>query len=478
MGNDKATLSSASRWRKFVGDMGVYAVGNLGAKVLTFLMVPLYTYFIPDTSEFGYFDICLTATFLLTPLVTLGLRDGVFRFLLDAPDDAARRRVVSASFRLLARSLALWLAVLLLAAGVLPLSHMWLVLLLLLSVVANEVYGQLVRGLGLNRFFAGMGLATAVLIVVLSVVLVGWLGMGVAGIFIANAVARLLPVLVVELWHRPALQLLSASVDWRPTAREMLRYTLPLIPTVVIWWVLSFGDRWFVLWVAGTDANGVYAVAARFTGAIYAFTLVLQQAWQESAILQYGSDDRDTFFSQILAVFIYMSCLIVMVYLAALHLSYGWLVESNYAGSEAYLFPMAVSAVIFSLASFLEMGYQCSRETRGALLSSVLTGVLNVILNLLLAPRLGVWGVIASSLVSFTFFAVYRYVDTRRYFALRPGWRILVPVTMTLVVGVAGCVELSVWVYVFVAIGSIVVTLASLPRSLYNKLRQNALFKN
>ena len=176
MGNYKATLSTVSRWRKFVGDMGVYAVGNLGAKVLTFLMVPLYTYFIPDTSEFGYFDICLTATFLLTPLVTLGLRDGVFRFLLDAPDDAARRRVVSTSFRLLARSLALWLAVLLLAAGVLPLSHTWLVLLLLLSVVANEVYGQLVRGLGLNRFFAGMGLATAVLIVVLSVALVGWLG--------------------------------------------------------------------------------------------------------------------------------------------------------------------------------------------------------------------------------------------------------------------------------------------------------------
>ena len=152
MGNYKATLSTVSRWRKFVGDMGVYAVGNLGAKVLTFLMVPLYTYFIPDTSEFGYFDICLTATFLLTPLVTLGLRDGVFRFLLDAPDDAARRRVVSTSFRLLARSLALWLAVLLLAAGVLPLSHTWLVLLLLLSVVANEVYGQLVRGLGLNGY--------------------------------------------------------------------------------------------------------------------------------------------------------------------------------------------------------------------------------------------------------------------------------------------------------------------------------------
>ena len=478
MGNDRATLAAASRWKKFFGDMGVYAVGNLGAKVLTFLMVPLYTYFIPDTSEFGYFDICLTATFLLTPLVTLDLRDGVFRFLLDATDDAARRRVVSASCHLLARSLALWLAVLLVAAGVLPLKHSWLALLLLLSVVVNEVYCQLVRGLGLNRFFAGMGLATAVLRVVVSLAVVGWLGLGIAGIFVANAVARLLPGLVVELWQRLATRLVSVGIDWRQTARELLRYTLPLMPAMIIWWVLSFGDRWFVLWVAGTDANGVYAVAARFTGAIYAFTLVLQQAWQESAILQFGSDDRNTFFSQIFAVFIYITCLLVMVYLAVLHLSYGWLVESNYAASEAYLFPMAVSAVVFSLASFFEMGYQCSRETRGALLSSVLTGVLNVILNLLLAPRLGVWGVIASSLLTFTFFAVYRYVDTRRYFVLRPGWRTLVPIVMTLTVGMAGFVALPSWAYVSVAVGAVVVTLASLPRVLYNKLRQNALFKH
>ena len=101
------------RWRKLAGDLGVYAIGNLGAKVLTFLMVPLYTYFIPDTASFGYFAICLTAAFLLSPLVTLDLRDGVFRFLLDAPDEDSRRRVVTASAHLLGRSLAVALAVLL-----------------------------------------------------------------------------------------------------------------------------------------------------------------------------------------------------------------------------------------------------------------------------------------------------------------------------------------------------------------------------
>ncbi|MBQ2236271.1 MAG: hypothetical protein II428_06065 [Muribaculaceae bacterium] len=90
-----------SRGSKFIKDMGVYAIGNIGSKVITFLMVPLYTFFVHDTGEFGYYDVCLTACFLLMPFVTLNLRDGAFRFLIDAPSDAVRRGVVNMVVRTL-----------------------------------------------------------------------------------------------------------------------------------------------------------------------------------------------------------------------------------------------------------------------------------------------------------------------------------------------------------------------------------------
>ncbi len=468
--------AAEGRWRKLVGDIGVYAVGNLGAKVLTFLMVPLYTYFIPDAAEFGYFDICLTAAFLLTPVVTLDLREGVFRYLLDAPHDEARRRVVTATGQLLARALAVALVIALAAGSLLAVRHLWLVLLLLLGVVVNEVYGQMVRGLGRNKLFAGMGLATAALIVLLSVVLVAWLDMGVAGIFLANAAARLLPAAVVELWQRPASRLFSRATPWRQSARELLRYSLPLLPAALIWWVLSFGDRWFVLWAAGAEANGVYAVAARFTGVVYTFSIILQQAWQETAILQYASDDRDRFFSLIFGAFISATCMIVTAYLAVMRLCYGWLVEAHYAASQAYLFPMAVAMAVLAVANFLELGYQCSRNTVRALLSSLLTGVLNVALNLVLAPRWGVWGVIAASMVAFAFFAAYRYVDTRRYFVLTPGWRTLVPVALMLATGALGYTPLPAWAQVLAALGAIAIGLLVLPAELHNKLRLSSLF--
>lgn len=38
-----------NRSTKFINDIFIYAIGNLGSKLITFLLVPLYTYYIsPD----------------------------------------------------------------------------------------------------------------------------------------------------------------------------------------------------------------------------------------------------------------------------------------------------------------------------------------------------------------------------------------------------------------------------------------------
>ena len=48
---------ASSRSSKFIKDIGIYAIGNIGSKLITFLMVPMYTHYI-NTSDFGYYDVC------------------------------------------------------------------------------------------------------------------------------------------------------------------------------------------------------------------------------------------------------------------------------------------------------------------------------------------------------------------------------------------------------------------------------------
>ena len=453
-----------SRWQKFASDVGIYTVGNIGAKLITFALVPFYTHFIPDTAQFGYFDICLTAAFLLSPLLTLNVYNGIVRYLLDA-DLQARQRVTTAMVQLLLRWMTACLAVLVALSFAFTIAHRWLALALVVSVTLSDCYGQLARGLGRNKVFVGMGIATAFLVATLSVVLVAWMRMGIAGVFLANILARFLPVVAVEWRHRLLARHYTRHTGWHEQARELLRYSVPLLPTIVIWWVLAFGDRWFVLWAAGPEANGVYAVAARFTGIIYTFAVILQQAWQETAILQYDSDGRDKFFSQIFSIYVFVLITIIVAYTAALHLAYGWLVDNNYAASAHYIFPMAVAAGIYSIANFFEMGYQCSKQTHRAVAPSIVTGIVNVCANLVLAPLWGCYGVIAASLLSFTVFALYRAIDTRRYFVVQPDARLIVPVAVLAVFGAMQYVHLSTWLYALTGAMALAIIAAALPWS-------------
>lgn len=423
---------SGSRGTKFIKDVGVYAIGNIGSKLITFLMVPLYTYFVHDTSDFGYYDLCLTVCFLLLPFVTLQLRDGAFRFLLDCDDTTKRQRIVTFVSRSMFTTLSLAILVAIVLAFTTQIHYLGYSTGLLIAMSLQEVYSQVFRGLGNNRAFAVTGILSALGIGVFSILFVAVLGWGIKGIFLANIVARILALLLVEC----RVRLITRNTKWKLSSlhvgHDIIRYTLPLLPGSLCWWLTGSSDRLFISHFLGLDVNGIYAVAIRFTSIISTLAIIFYQAWQETAILQYHSPDRDRFFSKMFNSYIFVLAGILIGYAFLLKANYNWLVAPEYRDSLNYIYPMGVSAVIFALAAFFDMGYQCAKDTPRTLPSIVLAAAINVALNFALIKPLGVYGVITTQLVTYLVLFLYRWHDMRRYFVLRIDRRCIVPVALML----------------------------------------------
>lgn len=413
-------------------DIGVYAIGNIGSKLITFLMVPLYTYFVHDTGDFGYYDVCLTVCLLLLPFFTLQLRDGAFRFLLDCDDETQRRRIVSFVARTMASSLVITLLVATVLALFTDIQHLGYAVGLLIAMSLQEVYSQVFRGLGNNRAFVMVGILSALGIGVFSVIFVAYLHWGIRGIFLANIIARLLALMLVEAKVRLITRHTSWNIRIGKVGRDIIRYTLPLLPGSLCWWLTGSSDRLFVTHFLGLDVNGVYAVAIRFTGIINTLAIIFYQAWQETAILQYHSPDRDRFFSRMFNSYIFLLGIILVGYVFLLKVNYGWLVAPQYHQSLNYIYPLGLSAVLFALSAFFDMGYQCAKDTSRTLPAIVLSAVINVILNFLLIKPLGVYGVILTQVITYTVLFTYRWHDMRRYFVLKSSSRSLVPVIVML----------------------------------------------
>ena len=434
-----------SRSSKFLKDIGIYAIGNLGSKVITFFMVPLYTFFIDKTEDFGYYDVCLTVIFLLMPFVTLQLRDGAFRFLLDTKDTTQRQRIVTLVYRTLFASMLLSVVVTLAIATFFEVPHLWLILALLVAMSLQEVVSQVFRGLGDNKAFVLVGILSAFGIGIFSLIFVAWLDMGVTGIFIANIVARLVAIALVEMKVKTFSKFFRMKISVKAVSKDIFKYTLPLLPGAVCWWLTGSSDRWFIEEYLGWDINGLYAVPLRFVSILQTLATIFYQAWQETAILQYDSPDRNSFFTKIFNCYIFLLCGILIGFCYMLKLCYGMIVGPNYQSSILYLYPMAISTTIFAISAFFDMGYQCAKNTVRTLPAIVLSAVVNIGLNFLLVPRYGVSGVIATSIVTYLVLVTYRWFDIKRFFTLKIEIGTLFPIALVLVNTVLFYVTTALW---------------------------------
>lgn len=465
-----------NRSKKFINDIFVYAIGNLGSKLITFLLVPLYTYFIsPD--DFGYYDIALNISFLGVGVLSFQLRDGVFRFLLDNEDEKIRKYIVSFTCRFLLRSTIVASLIGLFCFFFFEIRFLPWIVALTLVFMFYEIYIQVIRGLGRNVYFVYIGILTSFLTAALSCLFIIWLECGVLGIFYANILSRLLSMLVIECKLRILKKYFRYDFSDSQINREIIKYSLPLLPNALCWWILGSSNRLFIDHYLGLGANGIYAVAMKFASILETFSLIIYQAWQETAIKQYESQDRNRFFSSVLYAQMYIFSAFVILAVFMIKWNYGWLVDEDFQESAQYLFPLGISVIFFTLTSFFDMGYQCSKETARNLPGVLFATGVNLLFNFLLVQHWAIWGIVVSSILTYLFLFLYRMVDSRRFFRVKVPYVGIIPL--------GGCVMAGIIYYsvsnIYLQIIYVVILMALLwvvmPRYLKRQFAQVGLAK-
>ena len=187
-----------NRGKEFLNTFSIYAIGTVGAKLIAFALMPLYTFFLAK-EEMGYFDLSITLIMLLVPFITFDIRDGAFRFLIDKSCPYSQKDVISYVIRTLARNSTI--IAIISAIAYYYLSHLPyypIIVATLIVYACYEVMIQVVRGMGLTRFFVGIGIINTLLILILSIIFLVVCKMGVLAIFLANLISRIISLVIIE----------------------------------------------------------------------------------------------------------------------------------------------------------------------------------------------------------------------------------------------------------------------------------------
>ena len=127
----------------------IYTVGNLGSRVLTFVLLPIYSFYL-NREEVGYYDLILTSLMLLTPLLTLQISESVYRWLLDTKEGENQSKIISNGVLVLGFGIVLSTLLFILFRNQTKLEYLNYIFLIFILYCVFPFLQQTVRGLGKN----------------------------------------------------------------------------------------------------------------------------------------------------------------------------------------------------------------------------------------------------------------------------------------------------------------------------------------
>ena len=414
-------MDHKNKYRTLLDNTFLLSLGTFGSKILTFVMVRFYTGVLTP-SDYGTADLIMQTANLLLPVVSLGITNGVFRFALDRKEH--RKSIFSAGlYTILLGSL------ILLAAGpLLPRSedlheYVELICAYTLASCLHSLCAQYIRAEGKTALFAGQGIFNTALVIWFNILFLQVFRLGVFGyvmsVVVADGICTGYLVLREKLW-----KLLVPKPDDSVT-KAMLRYSIPLIPATIFWWITSVSDRYMVTWFLGAEANGLYAVACKIPTILSLLSTIFMEAWQFSAISE-ATGDREVhirFYSQVWGFFLSAMVLVGSVMIVLCRLEIRVLAARSYYAAWQYVPVLAMAMVFSAFSSFMNSVYVVMEKSHLSLWTAVWGAGANILMNLWLIPRIGIQGAAIATLVSYLMCFGIRAVSARRLipFRLYPG---------------------------------------------------------
>lgn len=406
------------KYKYLIKNIGLLTISNFGGKVLSFILIPLYTSIL-STAEYGTYDIYTTTISLVIPILSINIASGVLRFSIGNEENTNNVLRIGLKFCIKAT------IIFCILIGV----NFWLKIIsifndfpicLILYMIINMFYdliSQFSRGIDRIADIAVAGLLNSVTMLSLNILFLVVFHMGLEGYFWATILSYAIPLsylcIRINIWKF----FLKTSID-KKLEKNMKKYSIPMAFSTIAWWVTNVSDRYIVTWICGVAVNGIYSVAYKIPSLLNVFQSIFNQAWMLSAVQEYNKD-KNKFYSKVYVIYnvgmvIVCSGLILLdKVLATILFSKDFYVAWRYA-------PFLMISVVFgAMAGLLEGIFSATRRTDISAKTTVLGALINLVLNIELVSFWGAIGAAVATMIAYMVVLMTRLIYVKQFVNLK-----------------------------------------------------------
>ncbi len=387
-------------------DTAIYGLSSIIGKFLNYLLVPLYTYVLARTDDYGIVTNLYAWTALLLVILTYGMETGFFRFANREDYDA--KSVYKTAYITLLSTSTLFAVLCVLFQGsisvVLGYSGHSEFIAMMAVTVAIDAFACIpfayLRYQKRPLVFAALKLLFVVLNIGFNILFLVVLGKNdVFYVFLSNILATTIQTLCLLPFTMPRGGYFDGAV-----LKEMLRYSLPLLVLGVAGIMNQTLDRiLFPYLYTGEDAQaqlGIYGACFKVAMVMMMFTQAFRYAYEPFVFAKHKDRQSVEAYADAMKYYIIFSYLILLGVIFYLDI-FRYIVSSAY-WEGLKIVPVVLWTYVFQGIYFnLSFWYKLTDETKwGAYFSLIGLGI-TLVLQIVGVPLIGYWASCGSSLVCY-----------------------------------------------------------------------------
>lgn len=434
--------------KELTKDTAIYGISTIVGRFLGFLLVPFYTN-IFSTYEFGVYSNIYAYIAFLNIVYIYGM-DAAFLKYKSIAESSEEKKVFSTPYIFVTITTLIFSLILLLLKAPLsdgmsvPTQYSYLLNYVILILIFDTLALVPFSNLRLQRKagkFAVIKILNILINLGLNIYLIIVLDYGIEGIFISNTIASafsfiaLLPEIVKYFIPKIDFDLL----------KKMLKFGIPYLPASIAATIVQVIDRPILVRLAGESALGIYQANYKLGIFMMLFVQMFQYAWQPFFLNNAKDENAKRLFSKILTIYVIASSLILVILslfisdFAKIEIYGGRTIIGQEFLSGLYIVPVVLLAYVFhGMYVNFQAGIYIEEKTKYFPLVTGAGALINIVINILLIPQIGIMGAAVATLASYFVMASGLFIVARKFYEIK--YEFLKIGTIFLLVAAAGFV--------------------------------------
>ncbi|MHA4808863.1 lipopolysaccharide biosynthesis protein [Flavitalea flava] len=406
----------------------LYATGPVLSKAVSFLLIPYYS-FVLAKNDLGYYDLILTGSQLITAIITLKISDGLYRWLLESKGDRRKQIVAITNSFVIIPASALLIG---LFAFALPSSKSFpyknLICIFIISAILLAYLQQLLRGLELIKQYSFLAILNGILLLFFNIILLGIWHLNIQGVLLSLILSNTVCILYIS-FKINFFSFLKRSEINSTSLKSIVLYSAPLVYNAISWWLMGGFDRIIIAFFLGLEANGIYAIAAKFAAIIIFLNSFFIPAWQDLILKKNDLQGLKDQFSKMLNHYICLLFSLIILFSSISKIVVGHFVEASYHEAWKYIPVLLVGASLLALTSFMGALFILEKNTHHIFRTSILGSIVNIAVTLSLITKTNLYGPGMGMACGFLAIFLIRYTYYKKRIPLRVNFRPILGLT-------------------------------------------------